>query len=1323
MRTASWHRAVRIGLAGALVTLVCGALVELWWLGPTNDTTFARVEADVRADIDDRLASLRTAADTLAEDPAVAFGIGGDRDALRRLFEVTAAVARPGRTGLAVTVYDMTASARAWTGRPSEIPRTRVLGNRAFFVAPGTLGLRLVYIEPVFETSTDDADPHRIGSVAAEWVLSPTSGVAAVTTDTFLIDASVAPVTLRAPYEGAGATPGPNAFLLRDPDGTVLLEARVAEDDLKAARASLRRAVWRATLTLLALAVLLAALPRVARPRRGVPLRAAIPGITTVLAGLVAAFLLLRAASAPSPTRWSLFSPGLYVSPTVPDLFRSAADLLWFGLLATGVAMVATHLVDRWRIAARVRRRAPQTRPGAHLATQLAAGLWLALVLFAHQQLTRDAVDGSVVDLLHTSLRPWDSGRVGLLVGLIFVSVAAVWLGVAGLVAAQIPWRYARRDLSATVVSFGGWLVPSIALTALSDVPAGPVLLITIGCTLSALVAADVRPRFRHASQALRLVALFLALLVPALLAYPTLLSHGQRSKQRFVEEQYARQALRHPDELLAQLSAALDQVDLIVESPTMTEALAPDVTAPTDTDRAFLLWRQTNLARLRLTSAIELYSPNGTLVSRFALNFPEYAAATPSWQATGCAWEIFGEVSPFGSQERRVLHAERAICTPMAETQPAGGIVVHVARDYQSLPFIASSDPYVELLRQTPSPVFAGRAGQDVELVIYGWGRHPVFMSGADAWPLDAELFERSYASRDPFWTTRAKGGRDYAVHVVNDRVGIYVLGYPLFRPFDHFVRLAEIGALVGLLFVGLVTLATLGGSLTPDRDRFGRALFREIRTSFYRRLFLAFVAVAVIPVLAMAVVIRTYFTAQLREDVEAGAARTAAVAQRVIEESSGLLQTGVESISAISDDLLIWISQIIDQDVNIFDGSRLLATSERDLFASGLLPTRTPDTVYHAIALQQLSSYVAEDSIGSRSYLVAAAPIRAAGDDAILTVPLTSRQQEIERQIADLDRGLLLGVTLFILVGAGSGFYMAERIADPVKRLTRATRQIARGDFDAQIAVRSADELQRLVASFNRMAVDLKEQQTKLERTHRLEAWAEMARQVAHEIKNPLTPVQLSAEHLLRVHADRGEPLSPVLQSCVGSILAQVRILRQISAEFSSYASSPTVTPEPAEIDALVDSVLEPYRVGLDGRVTITVDIPSSVPTLSLDRTLVARALTNVIENALHAMPAGGTLTVRATHEPGIVVLSIGDTGVGLDEATLARIFEPYFSTRVTGTGLGMAIAKRNVELNGGAIAVESSPGRGTTVTFRFPAVEGLAARGESPASHRDR
>jgi nitrogen fixation/metabolism regulation signal transduction histidine kinase len=377
----------------------------------------------------------------------------------------------------------------------------------------------------------------------------------------------------------------------------------------------------------------------------------------------------------------------------------------------------------------------------------------------------------------------------------------------------------------------------------------------------------------------------------------------------------------------------------------------------------------------------------------------------------------------------------------------------------------------------------------------------------------------------------------------------------------------------------------------------------------------------------------------------------------------------------------------------------------------------------VYRAILLDRLPTYVGQEQVGELPYQLAAAPVRASGREGIVTVPMTNRQQQIEQQIDELDRRVWSSIVLFSLLGAALGYWMAERIADPVNRLTRATRRIARGDLDARVAATSSDELRRLVEDFNQMAADLKRQRRELERTQRLEAWADMARQVAHDIKNPLTPIQLSAEHAQRVNLDRGRPLSPVLDECVSSILSQVKLLRQISAEFSSFASSPTPRPEPTALPALIEEVVEPYRTGLAHRIAIDVQAPPDLPPVTIDRTLFARALTNVMENALHAMPGTGRLTVVSRQssvlgrEPSVdsvrspsdgrrsIVVEVTDTGVGMDQEALNKIFEPYFSTKATGTGLGLTIAKRNIELNGGTIAVTSQRGTGTTVTMTLP------------------
>jgi signal transduction histidine kinase len=1303
---------VVVATIGGTVILGSGWVAELWRFGPTTNTSFARVDRAVVRSVDEMAASLERTASLVAADAATSIDITST-DTQPLLFNaIRSAIANPGNNDISVTVYDAGGSARAWAGRPSEIPSNRVLDDESYFVVPGLLGLRLVYVHPL-RIAEEMGGVRRLGSVAVERLISPTGEFTQSAPSSYQFTTPLVDVLLRTVYDGRDSAGGPFTIEIQAPSGELLLEGQVREEDLTDARMSWRRSVAALTLGFLAFVLAVAFVPLIVRPRRSPSLahiaaKASVAGLASLLGyGLLRVALNLGF----SDSKLALFDPEVHQSVRLPTLIRSPAELLLFGLVLVGLCLIGVFVIEQTRLVRhQIRQLSRGLLPSAWFVVHTVGGVGVAVALVGLDLLIRDTFDSTAVDLLHTSLHPWDSGRVAMLVGMLLASVAIVWGCVAFLLSTQLPWRLPPRARLYIVSRVAAWTLPGAVLVGADWVPVMPFVAMLAGSIVLAAAIPFLRPRFRHASHATRVMTLFLALLLPALLVYPSLLYHGERTKQRFIETQYAVQAASHSEQLQAQLTDALGQIDAISELLTII-SVDDFESSPLNTDRAFSIWRQTDLSRLRLTSAVEVYDADGQLKSRFALNFPEYSGRPSDSQVTGCDWEVYGEIAPFGSDERRVLHAERAVCLSESppgadETSPpsVGAVVVHVAFDYQTLPFISSTNPYTELLRPPSLPNLEGRTGQDVELVIYGWGLQPLFSSGRDAWTLGGNLFEQIHDSRDPFWTSLLKGDRQYTTYVANNRVGIYLLGYPAFNLFEHFIHLAELFVLAGLIFVVLGAVVGAGSWFIPDRYRFGRALLREVRTSFYRRLLLAFIAATLIPVLALAFVIRGYFTAELRADVEAGAARTASIAQRVIEESFVLQQIGEEATAPITDDLLVWISQVLDQEINIFNGSQLVATSERDLFASGLLPTRTPDAVYSAVILNRMPSYVMEDSLASLQYLVAATPIPAAGRDAVLTVPLAPLQQEIERQIDELDRGLLLGVILFVLAGAASGLYMAERIADPVKRLTRATEKIARGDFNAHIAARSADELQQLVMSFNQMAIDLKSQQIQLEKTHRLEAWADMARQIAHEIKNPLTPVQLSAEHLLRVHTDRGEPLGPVLRACVESILSQVRLLRQISSEFSSYASSPIVKLRPLSLRELVIDVLEPYLVGLEQRVSVSVDIPKAIPKVELDRTLVARAIANIIENALHAMPGRGSLKVHTNSTLDTLALKFVDTGVGLDAETLEHVFEPYFSTKISGTGLGMAIAKRNIELSGGTIEVESEKHRGTTVTLQF-------------------
>jgi len=1291
------------GLVGAAVAAAVGIALERARLGPTDAAAVSRVEESVRAEITGVASALDDIASAVAREPALFDAAAADPagGGVRALLD-RADQALRGRTAgvFAVTAYRPSGAwPLAWSGVPSEVPIERIGGPDTFFAAPGPLGLRLIYIKPVL----DPASTHRVGVVVAERVVSSLRGIRTRTPEGVLAMPTVVPVTVR-PYEpGAQA----NGFVVDSPKGQPLLLAHVSSQSIQEARATWRTRTAAVVLGILAL-TLIVSMPPLLRWRGSFSAAPALTRHVKAIAIFAALLCAARTLLWLVPTaQWTdqIFQTAA-LGGALRALLRTPVDFLFTMALLAALLVLAFDVTERLR--RRVRRRQPPPRNRQEwtifATTQLGAGALVALLLVGYEVLLGNAISATSVDALHFSLHPLVSARLAFAVGLILAQAVVFWAGVLAVVLIAVPWRTPR----AGGIAFAGFAMQALPVLVIcifpraigaapSTVPALPTAFAGLACLAMAWDMAWARPRYRHASQALRLSAGAMVLLLPAFVLYPSVHHFADRGLRRLVEEEYARQAGDQRGELQKKLSIVLQQLDR-AQLPILAQQPRP-LLSPL----ASQVWLQTDLASERLASSLELYGPDQLLVSRFALNLPDYVSPTQRWREPSCAWEIFEEASLFGSEERRLLHAGRGICEGDADTPTGGSIVVNVLLDYDALPFITVRNPYNELMRPPDALPQEGMAGRSVQFVVYGWGRGSLYSSNTRAWPLDETLLGVIAQSRRPFWTTMNDRERNYSTYILNDRVGIYVIGFPVITRMDHLINLAELTTLVGLTYVVLLVLAWSISALGGTTAASGRALLREVRASFYRKLFLAFLAASVLPVMVLAIATRTFFELQLQSSVQSDAVRVASVAQRVVEEYVALQQR--ESRSDPDDNIMVWLSRAIDQDVNLYQGPLLIATSERDLFRSGLLPERTPGHVYRAIELDRLTNHVGQEIVGSVPHVLAAAPVRLEEGRAILTVPLALRQQDVDRQIDTLDRRVLLAAVLFALLGAAIGYYMAERIGDPVNRLTRATRRIARGDFSARVAETSSDELRRLVADFNHMAADLERQRNQLERTHRLEAWAEMARQVAHEIKNPLTPIQLSSEHLMRVNKDRGEPLTPVLEECVTSILSQVKLLRQISAEFSSFASRPTPHPALTSLAELIPTVVEPYITGLAGRVEIDIDVPESLPGVVVDRTLLARALTNMIENALHAMPGRGTLTVKAEPGPGTVRLSVTDTGTGMDPEALRRIFEPYFSTKATGTGLGLTIAKRNVELNGGTIHVTSATGKGTTVVIELP------------------
>src|SRR5262249_15370237 len=322
---------------------------------------------------------------------------------------------------------------------------------------------------------------------------------------------------------------------------------------------------------------------------------------------------------------------------------------------------------------------------GTFLAAVIATG-----VLWDYGRLLRSIATHSSFDLLHFSLHPIEATRLCVAVGLVLLHAAVIWLGGA-LVRATIVWLRMRRSASVVVVrsvAAGAGVAAVVALTRFtsSPIPVGP-LLIAVSAAFLALAALS-RPHgpIRRASQPARFGLLFLALLIPAVAMYPSIDAFATASRERTIATDFAPQVARQREDLkLVRLPQSLDAIEAMPSLADFVTSSSEDQ-APT-TDRAFIVWSQTELATYRITSAVELYGPNGRLVSRFALILPEYG--TTNDRPGSCdEWDLYEEVSPFGSTLRPVLRASRAIC---ANGRRVGAIVVRAMLDYRSLSFISS--------------------------------------------------------------------------------------------------------------------------------------------------------------------------------------------------------------------------------------------------------------------------------------------------------------------------------------------------------------------------------------------------------------------------------------------------------------------------------------------------------------------------------------------------------------------------------------------------------------------------------------------------------
>lgn len=304
--------------------------------------------------------------------------------------------------------------------------------------------------------------------------------------------------------------------------------------------------------------------------------------------------------------------------------------------------------------------------------------------------------------------------------------------------------------------------------------------------------------------------------------------------------------------------------------------------------------------------------------------------------------------------------------------------------------------------------------------------------------------------------------------------------------------------------------------------------------------------------------------------------------------------------------------------------------------------------------------------------------------------------------------------------------GVWLSRRVTQPILELAEAARAVGRGDLSVRVASAADDEVGALVGVFNQMTAELSDSREKLLRAERVAAWQQIARRVAHEIKNPLSPIQMTMETLRKSYRARHPKLDEIVEESTRTVLEEVRALNRIVAEFSDFARLPS--PQKAKVapQVLLDHLAGLYPPGGQPAVEIRAPEAPPLPEVPLDRQQIERALINLVKNALEATPPSGHVQVYAeakdrSGRPGLHFV-VADDGPGMSAEVRAQIFTPYFTTKAEGTGLGLSIVERIITEHGGTIEVESEPGQGTRFLIWLP-LDPATPPGRGPSTSRDR
>ncbi len=693
----------------------------------------------------------------------------------------------------------------------------------------------------------------------------------------------------------------------------------------------------------------------------------------------------------------------------------------------------------------------------------------------------------------------------------------------------------------------------------------------------------------------------------------------------------------------------------------------------------AFIIWSNSSLQRESINSAVMVYDKDMKQVGRFSIGIRrDFKLPAELNNYTGNDVKIVEEASDSNSSENIF-----AGIIPVKERGIVSGYIAAVL-NFTLQNWGARNIPdFLESKKNIINSVLDLR-----QLKIFKFKNSKLTQVYGDIYPSRDQyepIVNAKFSPDNEAWMTVSLNGENYLTYVLKtDENGNNIItsvslvekhiSWNLFNFFKIFL-VHSIFILILFLIFFIINLS-------------------EFRYSFRTQLLIAFLLISIIPVIILAI-----YNRQIVEDRSQSAVfnelneRSIYIENHVRAQMESDKQKSIQQVfENVGRDLRIAFS--------VYDNTNQIYSSRDQFYASGLFDKKLDSDVYYHLNYLSYREYLTEEKIEDYTYDSFYKKISIDGNDLIIGVNDAFNKVHLGFSPIDVDVflfGIYSFATILIII---ISTILANKISSPIRRLTKATDSVAHGDLNVQLDLNERGEIKDLLEGFNSMTQELKRNEIEMAELERENAWKEMAKQVAHEIKNPLTPMKLAVQQLIISYKDKNKNFDSIFEKVSKTVLNQIDNLNVIASEFSRFARMPNFKLEVMDIIPVIKDALNLF-VEEDVEIIYLSELKEAIA--DADKFQLRRLIINMIRNSIQA--EAELIDISLKKEDGFFILTINDDGKGIGEEHREKIFEPGFTTKERGMGIGLKLSKRFIEGIGGSITLNDKAEKGTKFRISIP------------------